>query len=52
METDLEITLMLELADKHFKGNVITAQRYQENMLIVNERNEISVEKLETLIKN
>lgn len=29
METNLEMTLMLELADKDFKANVITTQGYQ-----------------------
>lgn len=28
METNLEMTLMLELADKDFKANVITTQGY------------------------
>lgn len=36
MENDLEISLMLELADKDFKAGIITAQGYQEDTLIIN----------------
>ena len=51
-EIDLEVTLILELADKDFKADVATTQGYQENKLVMNEQNEISVETLETLTKN
>lgn len=52
MEIDLEVTLILELADKDFKADFATVQGYQENKLVMNEQNEISVEALETLTKN
>lgn len=38
---------MLELADKDFKADIITAQGYQENMLVMKKMQ--SLEKLETL---